>query len=148
MAGNPLVVVRTSGHPIRWEVTEEGCIVQTSHQLNQDGYFRKVINNRLTMVHKYLYELYHGVVPVGKEVHHICRVRECCNVEHLVLKDKGFHVGQHNTHRSLARLREAKQYWRDCGCRCSATELGYDIGVSYQTAARWISRWETHSAAL
>lgn len=35
------------------------------------------------LVHRIVYELLVGVIPAGLDIDHLCRVRHCCNPEHL-----------------------------------------------------------------
>ena len=36
-----------------------------------------------TSAHRFAYETFTGPIPEGKEIDHLCRVRECCNPRHL-----------------------------------------------------------------
>lgn len=48
------------------------------------GYARMSVNGRPNVaVHRYLYERANGPVPVGLELDHLCRQRDCVNPEHL-----------------------------------------------------------------
>ena len=40
-------------------------------------------NKAVRYVHRVVYEIVHGAVPKGRHVDHICRVRMCCNPDHL-----------------------------------------------------------------
>lgn len=145
MEGNALDK-RTSGRELVWRTTTDGCRVPVSHPLNADGYFRKKINGRKTFVHVWVYEQAHGPVPPGKEVHHKCRNRACCTDAHLELKERGHHVGQHNTARAVALLRRARKYWLRMGCTGAA--LAVVFGVSRRTGFRWTARWKSDPANL
>lgn len=68
------------GKKLILEATETGCIIPTSHKLNQDGYFRKRTNGVLEMYHRTVWTKANGQIPEGFEVDHKCRNRACCNV--------------------------------------------------------------------
>ncbi|NIO83430.1 MAG: hypothetical protein GTN53_22975, partial [Candidatus Aminicenantes bacterium] len=34
-------------------------------------------------VHRLMYAYYKGSIPANREIHHICKTRECCNPDHL-----------------------------------------------------------------
>lgn len=82
---------------------QNGCIIQTSHALNHDGYFRKRVwvggKLKLMMYHRHIWEIENGQIPEGYEVDHKCKNRACFNPAHLQLllstyhrtKDKGQH---------------------------------------------------------
>jgi hypothetical protein len=60
------------GKPITLITTENGCIVSTSHRLNNDGYLRVrdpryTGNGRkpLIMMHRLVWEQFEGSVPDG-----------------------------------------------------------------------------------
>ncbi len=50
---------------------------------NQGGYGRLRFNTEMLLSHRFLYELFIGKIPNGKQLNHICRNRRCCNPEHL-----------------------------------------------------------------
>lgn len=47
------------------------------------GYSQVSVNGRHTLVHRYVWERDVGPIPEGMEIDHKCRVRRCCNVDHL-----------------------------------------------------------------
>lgn len=73
-----------------FEELESGCVVCTSHSLNQDGYLR-ISDYRLdipghkpmVMHHRLVWESVNGPIPDGYEIDHICRNRACQNISHL-----------------------------------------------------------------
>ncbi len=52
---------------------------------NGKDYGRVYARGKLHGVHRLIYEIFHGPVPEGKEVHHVCCARSCCNPAHLRL---------------------------------------------------------------
>lgn len=135
------------GKEIIFEVTKSGCIVPTSHKLNQDGYFRtrdyrSTVAGRkpLIMNHRLKWEEKHGEIPDGFEVDHLCRNRACCNTEHLQLLTVSEHKVKTNKERSDDLRNPAKEYWMST--HCSGTALGKQFGVSFSTACRWIREWK------
>lgn len=87
-------------HSLILKTLENGCIVPTSHKLNNDGYFRKVINGKHKMYHRYVYEQEHGSIPDGYEIDHKCKNRSCCNVDHLQRMLSSEHRAKDNMERS------------------------------------------------
>ncbi len=61
-----------------------GCWLWIGH-INRDGYGRTVISktNKLQSAHQATYRALVGEIPPGKELDHKCRVRSCCNPDHL-----------------------------------------------------------------
>lgn len=53
--------------------------------ISEQGYGRgpQVAGGRLVMAHRMTYETQHGPLAKGLELDHLCRVRSCCNPEHL-----------------------------------------------------------------
>ncbi len=51
----------------------------------KDGYGRVHVGHSMVGVHRAMYELLVGEIPAYLEVDHLCRVRNCCNVNHLEL---------------------------------------------------------------
>lgn len=52
-------------------------------KLNRNGYGFIVRQSRKLMVHRLAYTAKHGEIPPGYHVDHLCRVRHCCNPDHL-----------------------------------------------------------------
>lgn len=50
---------------------------------SSQGYGRIAINRKAIYVHRYVWERDIGPIPDGMSIDHICRVRNCCNVNHL-----------------------------------------------------------------
>jgi hypothetical protein len=51
---------------------------------NTNGYGKVYPSKRKSVyVHRYIWERDRGPIPAGMEVDHQCRVRACCNVDHL-----------------------------------------------------------------
>lgn len=120
--------------------TDSGCIVSTSHKLNQDGYLRKCIGGRLVMYHRYVYEQHNGKIPNGYEVDHKCKNRACCNVEHLQLLLSSEHRTKDNTGRNGKRKELAKQFWMEQ--KCTGWAISNKFGVSQSAACKWIREWK------
>lgn len=62
--------------------TETGCIVWTG-AVNSKGYGCFAINRVSQLAHRVAYEAVHGPIPEGMTLDHLCRVRNCVNVDHL-----------------------------------------------------------------
>lgn len=81
--------------------TSIGCIVPTSHKLNKDGYFRKMIDGQTwRMYHRYVWEQANGPIPDEYEIDHLCKNRACCNIEHHQCIHKKEHRRKDNMERS------------------------------------------------
>jgi len=64
---------------------ESGCW-RWLGSLTKAGYGRVNLGTRETgigLVHRVVYELHRGPIPVGLEIDHLCRNRWCCRPEHL-----------------------------------------------------------------
>lgn len=128
------------GKKLILEATETGCIIPTSHKLNQDGYFRKRTNGVLEMYHRTVWIKANGPIPEGFEVDHKCRNRACCNVEHLQVLDRDSHLVKTNQERYAARKLEARDYWVETGC--IGTKLAEVFNVSFSATCGWIREWK------
>lgn len=60
------------------------CLIYTGAD-NGNGYGQFRFNGRNGYAHRYAWERTHGPIPDGLTVDHLCRVRRCCNVNHLEL---------------------------------------------------------------
>ena len=66
---------------VRFDVPD--CWIWTG-LLTVDGYGRFIVSNRQgKAVHRWIYEFCVGPIPVGLEIDHLCRVRNCVNPDHL-----------------------------------------------------------------
>lgn len=50
---------------------------------NRGGYGQVNAGDKTRLTHRVTYEHYVGPVPDGLELDHLCRVRRCCNPDHL-----------------------------------------------------------------
>lgn len=70
---------------VRYTVQDRGytspCWIVAS--VSSTGYGQVMFNYRQLLAHRVMYERKHGPIPPGKEVDHLCRVRACCNWDHL-----------------------------------------------------------------
>lgn len=128
------------GKKLILETTESGCIVPTSHKLNNDGYFRKKTKGVLEMYHRIIWREHNGDIPDGFEIDHKCRNRACCNIEHLQMLSGTAHTVKTNKERYADRKSRAFDYLVATGC--TGTELGVKLGVSFSTACKWIREWK------
>ncbi len=62
--------------------SEESCWLWTAG-CNRGGYGQLSWDGRMVVVHRKVYELMVGEIPPGLVVDHLCRVRHCCNPDHL-----------------------------------------------------------------
>lgn len=65
-------------------VPDGDCLVWTLHT-NDEGYGRFRLNNRMVLVHRYVWEKEYGPVPDGKWIDHRCHNPLCSKVTHLRL---------------------------------------------------------------
>lgn len=87
----PLLKRRPSGTPPVIEYDESPCprpdLKGPCHIFRggkRDGYGQVYLNGKIVSVHVYVWSLVKGSpVDEGMEVDHQCRVRPCCNVDHL-----------------------------------------------------------------
>lgn len=63
-------------------VTPSGCW-EWQGELNRNGYGRVWIEGRRLMVHRVVWELLRGPIGEGLVLDHLCKVRCCCNPDHL-----------------------------------------------------------------
>lgn len=73
----------------------DDCILWDGY-INRKGYGTVYVGNRLVRVHKKEWEEAYGPVPEGMDVHHICEVKACRNLDHLELKTHSEHGKHHN----------------------------------------------------
>lgn len=110
-----------------------GCWLWT-RALNASGYGVVGRENKILRVHRVTYELLVGPIPEGMQLDHLCRVRACCNPDHLepVTNRENWLRGQHHTAVMIREnkckrgheMTEENTYWRKNGGRlCRACVL-------------------------
>lgn len=68
----------------KYRVDLSGCWIWTAY-LDECGYGRFSFYGKQTGAHRAAYRLYVGEITKGKEIDHLCRVRNCVNPSHLEL---------------------------------------------------------------
>jgi hypothetical protein len=66
----------------RCVITDDGCWVWQRAK-NWDGYGQVRHDGNTRLVHRLTYRLIVGPIPDGLTLDHLCRIRACCNPEHL-----------------------------------------------------------------
>lgn len=124
---------------------ETGCMVCLTHLPNADGYLRKVWGNSRNgtriaeFFHRFIYRAHKGEIPEGYEIDHNCRIRLCCNPEHLEARPRVEHLVLTNMSRYAKRKADAKAYWLEH--RPKGVDLAAFVGVTFSSACAWIREW-------
>lgn len=66
----------------RVQVDANGCWLW-QRALSSHGYGSMIIARKQFRAHRLAYEAYRGPIPAGLVLDHLCRVKQCCNPEHL-----------------------------------------------------------------
>ena len=79
----------------------DNCIVPHTGHRNKDGYVRVLdaprwLGGRLTMLHRMEWEKTNGPVPSGHNINHLCKNRECANVNHMEVLTMSAHATKDN----------------------------------------------------
>jgi hypothetical protein len=95
------------------DVIHLGPCFLTHYTPNQDGYARVFVRGeRPQYAHKIIFQAFHGDIPDGMTVHHLCEVRRCCAPRHLTLESRADHAALHNRkrkgHKATAEQRRAR----------------------------------------
>ncbi|GAP46906.1 HNH endonuclease signature motif containing protein [Streptomyces azureus] len=62
--------------------SESGCWIWTGRRFKA-GYGAFDLNQKAMYAHRIMYMIFIGEIPQGAHLDHLCRVRECCNPQHL-----------------------------------------------------------------
>lgn len=81
----PQRAVRPLEERIFEKVDADGCCWLWTGAKNIGGYGAVSLGRRdgAAIVHRLVWKLLVGPIPEGMELDHLCRVRECCNPDHL-----------------------------------------------------------------
>ena len=61
---------------------ETDCWIWTAY-CNKDGYGNFHYNKKMRRAHRFSFEYFKETIPIGLELDHLCRVRNCVNPFHL-----------------------------------------------------------------
>lgn len=82
MSNEIVVVGKIKRKPIQYEIKNE-CWICISHSRSVQGYPRIVINNKSTLMSRYIYERFIGKIPKGLCILHSCDNPNCINPSHF-----------------------------------------------------------------
>lgn len=93
------------------------CYTPDSGYVNQDGYVRVLpalrrLGGKLKMRHRVMWQLAGRTIPKDKELHHKCRNRACCNLDHLELIGVSEHKSLTNSYRYKDRAQKVLAYYK------------------------------------
>lgn len=70
------------GAPVGYVIEENGCWTWVGNRI-WNGYGQWNRNGKTILAHRALYETERGPVPMGLQLDHLCRNRDCVNLDHL-----------------------------------------------------------------
>jgi hypothetical protein len=59
------------------------CWISTKNPHKHTGYTLTYFRGKRWLTHRLAYTAFVGEIPVGLQIDHLCRVRSCCNPDHL-----------------------------------------------------------------
>ena len=62
--------------------------------VDEQGYGVRKVRGKRQRVHRLMWQKYRGEIESGKELHHLCGNKRCCNPEHLELVTRKEHVAK------------------------------------------------------
>lgn len=86
---------------------ETGCWLWTG-PLQPNGYAMMGIGRARRYVHRLAYSEWVGPIPAGLDMDHLCRVRKCCNPEHLQPVSRAENIRRGEGPAILAKINGAK----------------------------------------
>ncbi len=63
-------------------INSNGCWIWQKN-INADGYGTVRVDHKSWLAHRYSYTAFVGPIPDGLVIDHLCRVRSCCNPDHM-----------------------------------------------------------------
>jgi hypothetical protein len=115
------------------------CITPINRKLNRDGYYRRRIQGKLVMNHRFRWETLRYKIPKGFEINHKCKNRACSNIDHLECLSGLEHTILTNRERYADRKILAKLYWYKN--KPTGVKLAEVFQVSFSTTCGWIRGW-------
>lgn len=105
--------------------SETGCWEWTASK-DGGGYGQTYFDGRQRKTHRVTYEALVGPIPTGKQIDHLCRVRCCCNPEHL-------EPVTHATNQLRGVNTLADRVWQERMTRDGKCDRGHPISRAYLT---------------
>lgn len=93
----------------KYQMSNCGCLEWTDEP-NSGGYGSLRVEGVKVLAHRYSYEMYHGPIPDGHEVHHKCLNRICVNPDHLETKTISDHRREHESGKATGAMNRAKTH--------------------------------------
>lgn len=78
------------------QINDKGCWEWTSSK-NNNGYGRFSVDGKMALVHRFIYEYYHGEITHNLRIHHLCYNRTCSNPLHLQQRTHKENVLDHDS---------------------------------------------------
>jgi hypothetical protein len=109
------------------------CWIWQLKTTTKTGYGVVRVGGKDLLAHRWHYEQVNGPIPVGLQIDHLCRVRDCVNPDHMQVVSP-----QENTRRSLAgkvtsNLQDEMIYALAMTGNFSNAEIGRRFGVTRET---------------
>ncbi len=86
-----------------------GCWLWTG-AIGNTGYGNFGLKNKTLLVHRYVYAELVGAIPIGLDLDHKCRIRSCCNPNHLEPVTRSENIKRGLQPRFLAELNSLKTH--------------------------------------
>jgi hypothetical protein len=89
---------------------DDGCWLWTGGK-NENGYplLWDADKHGMIRAHRFIYEIWHGPIPTGLVLDHLCRVRHCVNPQHLEAVTCSENLLRSPLLSDAAKLRESKK---------------------------------------
>ncbi len=117
---------------------ETPCWIWQGRSLNQVGHGKITMQRRVTGAHRAMYEAFHGTIPEGLVLDHLCKQPGCIRPNHVepvtVAENTRRSRAAKLTYETVALIRESQR---------GAIDLSRELGISRQTIydIRWGKSW-------
>jgi hypothetical protein len=121
--------------------TTTGCWLWTRSVI-PNGYGHLTVKGKQILAHRFVYEIYKGIIPLGLTLDHLCKNHRCVNPDHLEPVTQAENCRRGNraklNHRAV---KEIKGLFND---GWDTSELSQKFGVERQTIASVVrgASWE------
>lgn len=116
------------------------CTIPDYGNRNEDGYVRVLtkprrLGGKLVMKHRVEWEKVHGPIPKGYEINHLCKNRECCNVDHL----ECITISEHRSKDNALRYKQREKcvsLFRDHHSNLTQSDVAKLFGISQPAVSK------------